>query len=69
MGKEHPVCVGTASVAGHSPPTYVCARYPGECRLKWRVAGKGEQVKKVAVEDGPVDVVVQAAKPAAPKKK
>jgi len=61
MGEKHPICVGAAAVTAHSPPTCLCARYPGECRIKWRTAAQGEQLRNVKVEDGPVDVLIEPA--------
>jgi len=64
QGRKFPVCTGVAVVTGHSPSAYVSARMAGPLTIKWRAPGGRQQVKKVVVEEGPVDVVINAAKEA-----
>ena len=58
VGDDYSFCCGAASVAGHSPPVFVSTRTPGECRIKYRLPGGSEQLKKVVVEDGPTEVIL-----------
>jgi hypothetical protein len=58
VGDDCSFCCGAASVTGHSPPVFISTRTPGECRIKYRLRGGSEQVKKVVVEDGPKEVIL-----------
>ncbi len=58
LGDEQPICTGTLPVAGHSPAAYVALRSAGECKVRYRLPGGTDQVKKVTVEDVPKDLVL-----------
>jgi len=57
-GRECQVCLGAAAVGAHSPGTYLSARYPGACTIRYRPAGSTPQTKTVTVEDGTVEVTL-----------
>jgi len=57
-GEKFTTCTGTLPVPGHSPATYLGIRAPGECKIRYRLPGQGEQEKKVMVEDGPKEVLL-----------
>ena len=58
VGDDYSFCSGVVSVPGHSPAAFISTRNPGECRIKYRLPGGTEQVKKVVVEDGPKEVIL-----------
>ncbi len=58
MGGKYPVCTGTAVVSGHSPATYVTARYRGKVIVRYVLPGKGKRELPVVVEEGARDVVL-----------
>ena len=58
VGEDYSFCSGVASLPGHSPAAFISTRIPGECRIKYRLPGGTEQVKKVVVEDGPKEVIL-----------
>ena len=57
-GDDYAFCSGVASVPGHSPAAFISTRNPGACRIKYRLPGGTEQVRKVVVEDGPKEVTL-----------
>ena len=54
-----PICVGTCSVVGHAPATFVPLRRPGPCVLKYRFQGKPSQSKKVRAGAEVKEVVLE----------
>jgi hypothetical protein len=60
LGDEYPICTGTLPVAGHSPATYISARFPGKCTIRYRWPGGAEQTNIVSVEDGAKEVILAA---------
>jgi len=68
QGERRPACCGAVPVGGHTPPTYVGARYPGKCTVRWTAPGKGPSRRTVEVTDGARDLVVGGSGGAAPKK-
>ncbi len=69
MGEKFPVCTGTLPVAAHAPETYVTARYPGKCTIRYRLPGKPPRADKVAVADGAKPWVIGAPEKKPPPKK
>jgi len=61
IGDKSPTCLGAVSVSGSSPATWVSARYPGPCRIQYRMPGKPQRTDKVTATVGPKDVVLGAA--------
>ena len=61
IGDKHPVCTGALSVPGSSPATWVSVRYPGPCRIQYRMPGKPQRTDKATATVGPKDVVLGAA--------
>ena len=68
IGEKHPTCTGALPVPGHSPAATLSTRFPGPCTIRFRLPGgpivggpslaRGEQSVKVAVEDGPKEVLL-----------
>jgi hypothetical protein len=68
MGPEKvPFCTGAVVVGGHSPPAYVAARFPGYLVVKWRLAGRPQQSRRVTVEDRTVEVLLEEQPPTTSK--
>ena len=59
LGGKHPICTAVATVAGHAPPAYVTARYPGTVTIRFRPPGGGATVQKAKAEAGATDVVLK----------
>jgi len=60
VGPKAPVCAGVASVAGHTPGSYVAVRRPGEVTVRFRLPGAAERSLAVTVGEGPKDVILSA---------
>ena len=56
--EKDPVCVGTLPVAGHSTPAFFAVPVPGEATIKWSEPGKPNQTKKIQIEKGILDVIL-----------
>jgi hypothetical protein len=57
--EKDPVCIGTLPVTGYCTPTFFAVPMPGEVSIKCSEPGKPNQVKKVQIEKGTLDVVLE----------
>ncbi len=57
--EKAPVCVGTLPVMGHGSPTFFAVPMAGDVTIKWSGPGKPNQVKKVQIEKGTLDVILE----------
>jgi hypothetical protein len=55
---NHPVCMGTVSVFGHLPGSYIGVRRPGRYQIRYHLPEAPEQHRQVIVLKGPKDVIL-----------
>lgn len=57
--EKAPVCLGTLPVTGNCTPTFFAVPMADDVTIKWSAPGKLNQVKKVQIEKGTLDVVLE----------
>ena len=55
---KSPMCLGSASVVGHSPGAHLALRRAGELTVRFRFLAAGERSLTVTVGEGPKDVIL-----------
>jgi hypothetical protein len=58
QGQEHPFCIATVVVGGHSPAAFAGLRRPGECVVRYRLPGKASQSRKLTVGEATLELVL-----------